>query len=112
MISIAAFQLIVVESTCSTFLGSCDKVNCDVECKAAFPNGKGTCDYNNLCTCFFDGLPKNPLGLQKCQIGDGKCTDECDQSCCNSNCGKNYKDGVGQCINVVSDNLCICIYSP
>jgi hypothetical protein len=104
-----------VEGTCSIFLGSCDIIKyCDKNCKDLHPDGKGTCYYNNMCTCFFDyGPPKNPSeDLRMCQIGLDKCTYECDESCCNSKCAKNFKDGAGNCIDNNDTKLCICHYSP
>lgn len=107
-------QLTVVEGTCSQFLGSCVGLDCGYACLVQYPNdGKGSCYYHNLCTCFFDRGPlKNTTQhLRQCNIGYGECNADCDLSCCNSKC-KRFKDGIGTCVENSGINLCICHFSP
>lgn len=108
-------QLIGVEATCSIFLGSCDGIECDVNCKANYTDGKGSCYFNNLCTCFYDRAPPKDTTehFRQCTIGyQQSCDADCDESCCNSKCAKTFRDGLGNCVDYSGNKLCICHYSP
>lgn len=109
-------ELVVVESTCSKFLGACESYQqCDKDCKAIHSDGTSTCFFHNICQCFYDhGPPKDPSAdLRMCTLGFGDCNADCDESCCNERCSKNLKDGIGKCIiPFIGDKACVCNYSP
>ncbi|KAF7838008.1 defensin-like protein 183 [Senna tora] len=79
---------------CSEAMGQCGPLGeCDQRCKAQHPGGDGSCEMN-LCTCYYSCEPE-----RKCTAASGLCTAQCGNDCCNSECARKYKEGVGLCDN-------------
>lgn len=108
-----AVELILVESYCSKFLGTCKGIDCDKACKGLYSEGKGTCYFHNICQCFYVPLKDPSKDLRMCTLMFGDCNEGCDDSCCNARCSKNLKDGIGKCTIPFADGkVCVCDYSP
>lgn len=97
-------------SACEDPLGACPQ--CDERCKAKRgPTAQGSCDINQLCTCYYPCGP-TPLPPQpkQCYGGTGLCTGQCGSQCCNQNCAQKYPGGSGFCESLGHNYLCKCQY--
>ncbi|CAI8589927.1 unnamed protein product [Vicia faba] len=110
---VIAVQLMQVEggyTPCSVILGSCSTENCNQMCMNYRESSRligSNCKFYNLCTCVFD---RPPVG-RSCTVGNGLCTYQCGESCCNAKCKARYSNtGTGVCVQDYDLYFCKCVY--